>query len=167
MSAKGIALQGRTSGRPVPVEIEAFAAGAGGQPHAFKPGIAAAVGHEHRGARRDIFDVRHEATGADDAAAVEIFDRQRRGRLVVAGRKVERFVLIDSRGAMGRVGSTEAMVERGLQRQRVVRCAVPDRTEPTILDADRLEVGEQQHRRRLAHAAVVSAVHVVPPSVLM
>jgi hypothetical protein len=58
--------------------------------------------------------MRHEAACADDPAAVEIFGRQRRGRLVVAGRKVERFVLIDSRGAMRRVGRTEAMIERTL-----------------------------------------------------
>src|SRR6516165_11879198 len=46
MSAKGVRLQRRTSGRPVPIEIERFAAGGGSQPHAFEARIAAAVGDE-------------------------------------------------------------------------------------------------------------------------
>jgi hypothetical protein len=58
--------------------------------------------------------MRHEAAGAEDAAAMQIFCRQRRGDLVVPGWKVERLVLIDSRGAMRRVGRTEAMIERTL-----------------------------------------------------
>src|SRR5215510_597371 len=43
MSAKGVRLQCRTSGRPVPIEIERFAAGGGGQPHALEARIAAAI----------------------------------------------------------------------------------------------------------------------------
>src|SRR5262245_9266262 len=46
MSAKGVRLQRRTSGRPVPIEIERFAAGGGSQPHAFEARIAATVGDE-------------------------------------------------------------------------------------------------------------------------
>jgi len=46
MSAKGVRLQRRTSGRPVPIEIERFATGGGSQPHPFEARVAAAVGGE-------------------------------------------------------------------------------------------------------------------------
>jgi len=46
MSAKGVRLQRRTSGRPVPIEIERFATGGDSQPHPFEARVAAAVGGE-------------------------------------------------------------------------------------------------------------------------
>jgi len=92
MSAKRVRLQRRTSGRPIPIEIERFAAGGRGEPHAFKARIAAAVRDKHGRTRRSLFNLRHEAAGADDAAAMEIGERQRRADLVVPGRDVERLV---------------------------------------------------------------------------
>jgi hypothetical protein len=69
---------------------------------------------------------------------------------------------------MRRVGRTEAMIERGLQRGGVVGRAIAGRAETAVFDADRVVVGKQEHRwSRHRHAAVVSAVHVVPPSVLI
>jgi hypothetical protein len=43
MSAKGVRLECRTSGRPIPIEIERFAAGGGSQPHALETRITAAI----------------------------------------------------------------------------------------------------------------------------
>jgi hypothetical protein len=59
------------------------------------------------------------------------------------------------------------MIERGLQRGGVVGCKIADGAEAAVLDADRLVIGKQEHRSHHDHAAVVSAVQVVPPSVLM
>jgi len=68
---------------------------------------------------------------------------------------------------MRRVGRAEAMIERGLQRDGIVGRKVAHSAEAAILYAHRLEVGKQQHWRLHGHAAVVRAVQVVPPSVLM
>jgi hypothetical protein len=167
MSTKRIALQGRTSRRPVPIEIEAFAAGGGGQPQPFEPGIAAAVGDDDGRSRRHVLNVGHEAAGADDPAAMQIFHGQRRRRLVVPRRNVQRLALVDAGGAMRRVGRAEAMIERGLQRGGIVAHAVAGGRETAVLCANRLEIGEKEHGRRHHHAAVVSAVQVVLPSVLI
>jgi len=70
----------------------------------------------------------HESTGADDPSAVQIFDRERRGDLVVPRRDVEHLVVPDVAGAMRRVGRAETMVERGLQRGGVVGRKVADGT---------------------------------------
>jgi hypothetical protein len=166
-SAKGVRLQRRTSGRPVPIEIERLSAGGGGQPHAFETRVAAAVRANDRGSGRHIFDLRHEAAGADDPPAMQIFHGERRGDLVMPRRNIERLVLPDVGGTVRRVGWPEAMIERGLQRGGVVGREIADGAEATVLYAHRLEVGKQQHWRPHGHAAVVRAVHVVPPSVLM
>jgi hypothetical protein len=167
MSAKGITLQGRTSGRPVPIEIEAFAARWSGQAHAFEARIGAAVGDEHLIARRRLLDVRHEAAGAEDAPTLQIFDRQRRRDFVVAGWDIERLIQISSwRGAIGRADRAEAMIERGLQCGCIVRLPVSRRAEAAVFGADGYEIGKEQRRRGHAHPAVVTAVHVVEPLVL-
>jgi hypothetical protein len=114
MSAKGVRLQRRTSGRPVPIEIECVSASGGSQPHALEARIAASIRDEDRRARRHILDLRHKAAGADDPSAMEIFGRQRCADLVVPRRDVERLVLADVGGAVRRVGRPEAMIERGL-----------------------------------------------------
>jgi len=142
MSAKGIALQGRTSRRPIPIEIETLAAGWRGQPHALEARIPAPLGDKDRTAARDILDVGNEAPCAHDAAAVQIFYGQRRGDLVVPGRDIERFVLVDAGSAVWRARRAEAVIERGLQRGGVIGRKVADRPEPTVLHADRFEVGE-------------------------
>jgi hypothetical protein len=111
--------------------------------------------------------MRHEATGTDDPSTVQIFRHQGRGNLVVSRRDVKRFILANIRGAMRRINRAEAMIERGLQGGGVVGCKVADRAETAVFDAHWLVIGEQQHRAHHDHAAVVSAVHVVPPSVLM
>src|SRR6516164_11823846 len=54
ISAKRIALQGRTSRRPIPIEIETLAAGWRGQPHALEARIPAPIGDKDRTAARDI-----------------------------------------------------------------------------------------------------------------
>ena len=59
------------------------------------------------------------------------------------------------------------MIERRLQCGGIVGRKISDGAETTVLHADRLEIGEQQHRSGRRYAAVVNAVHVVPPSVLM
>jgi len=166
-SAKGVRLQRRTSGRPIPIEIERFTARRGGQPHASEVRIAAAVGDEDRKVRRHIFDLRHKAAGADDASSVEIFDGQRRGDLVVPRWNIKRLVQADVGRAMRRVGRAEAMIDCGLQRGGIVGCKIAGGTEAAVLDADRFVIGKQEHRSDHDHAAVVSAVQVVPPSVLM
>src|SRR5262249_1836092 len=48
MSAKRVRLQCRTSGRPIPIEIERFAAGGGSQPYALEARIAASIRDEDR-----------------------------------------------------------------------------------------------------------------------
>src|SRR5262245_12869386 len=70
MSAKGVRLERRTSGRPIPIEIERFAGSCGREPHPLKASIAAAVGDEDRGARRDVFDLGHETAVARYPLAV-------------------------------------------------------------------------------------------------
>jgi hypothetical protein len=82
-------------------------------------------------------------------------------------RKIERLVLAHVGGSVRRVGPAEAVIERGLQRFGVVGRKVADRTETAIFRADRFVIGKQEHRSNRHHAAVVSAVQVVPPSVLM
>jgi hypothetical protein len=82
-------------------------------------------------------------------------------------RDVERLVLSDIGGSVRRVGRAEAVIERGLQRGGVVGCKVADGPEAAIFRADRFVIGKQEHRSDRHHAAVVSAVQVVPPSVLM
>jgi hypothetical protein len=104
MSAKGVRLQGRTSGRPIPIEIKRFATSGGSEPHAFEARIAAAVGDDDRGSRRHVLDLRDEAAGTDDPSAVKIFHGERRGDLVVSRRDIEHLVLADIGGAMRRVG---------------------------------------------------------------
>jgi len=91
--------------------------------------------------------VGHEAARADDAAAVEIFCGQRRSDLVVPGRDVERFVLVDAGSAVWRVRRAEAVIERGLQGGRIVSRAIASSAEAAVLHADRLEIGKQQHWR--------------------
>jgi len=147
MSAKGIALQGRTSRRPIPIEIETLAAGWRGQPHALEARIPAPIGDKDRTAARDILDVGNEAPCAHDAAAVQIFYGQRRGDLVVPGRDIERFVLVDAGSAVWRVRRAEAVIERGLQGGRIVSRAIASSAEAAVLHADRLEIGKQQHWR--------------------
>ena len=68
---------------------------------------------------------------------------------------------------MRRVGRAEAMIDCGLQRGGIVGCKIAGGTEAAVLDAVRLVIGKQEHRSDHDHAAVVSAVQVVPPSVLM
>src|SRR5262245_52019118 len=133
MSAKGVRLERRTSGRPVPIEIERLAAAGGSQPHALEARVAAAVRDKYGPTRRSLLNLRHEAACSDDASAVQIFDRQRRGSPVVPRRDVDRLVLPHARAAMRRVGWTEAMVERCLQRGGVVGRKVTDGAEPAVL----------------------------------
>jgi hypothetical protein len=133
MSAKGVRLERRTSGRPIPIEIARLAAGGGSQPHALEPRITAAICGEDRRSRRDVFDLCHEAAGADDLSAVEIFGRQRRADLVVPRRDVERLVLAGVGRAVWRVGRAEAMIERSLQRGRVIGCAVAGSAKTAVL----------------------------------
>jgi hypothetical protein len=102
MSAKGVGLESRTSGRPIPIEIKRFAAGRRSQPHALEARVAAAVHDKYGRTRRSLLDLRDKAAGADDPSAVEIFDCQRRADLVVPGRDVERFILVDVGGAVRR-----------------------------------------------------------------
>jgi hypothetical protein len=59
------------------------------------------------------------------------------------------------------------MIERSLQRGGIVGRKVSHGAEAAILHADRLVICKQEHRSDHDHAAVVSAVQVVPPSVLM
>ena len=68
---------------------------------------------------------------------------------------------------MRRVGRAEAMIDCGLQRGGIVGCKIAGGTEAAVHDADRFVIGKQEHRSDHDHAAVVSAVQVVPPSVLM
>ena len=68
---------------------------------------------------------------------------------------------------MRRVGRTEAMIERGLQRGGVVGRAIAGRAETAVFDANRFIVGKKEHWSDCHHAAVVSAVQVVLPLVLM
>jgi len=143
MSAKGVRLQRRTSGRPIPIEIEGLSAGGGSQSHRFKARVAASVCDKYGRTRCSLLNLRHEAPGTDDAAAVEIFDRQRRADLVVPRRDVERLVLADVGGAVRRVGWAEAEIERGLERRGVVGRKVADGTKAAVLDADRFVIGEQ------------------------
>jgi hypothetical protein len=70
MSAKGVRLKRRTSGRPVPIEIKSLSASSGSQPHGFETRIAAAIGDKDRRIRRHVLDLRHEAAGADDPSTV-------------------------------------------------------------------------------------------------
>jgi hypothetical protein len=167
MSAKRVGLESRTSGRPIPIEIERLSASSGSQPHTFEARVAAAVGDEDRRTRRHVLDLRHEAAGADDARSMCVFERERRGDLVVPGRDVKHLILPDVGSAMRRVGRAEAVIERGLQRSGIIGRKVAHGTEAAVLHADRLEIGKQQHRSHHDQAAVVRAVHVVPPSVLI
>jgi hypothetical protein len=98
---------------------------------------------------------------------VQVFHHQRRGNLVVPRRDVKRLVLADIGGSVRRDGRAEAAIERGLQRFGVVGRKVADGTEAAIFRADGFVIGKQEHRSDRHHAAVVSAVHVVPLSVLM
>jgi hypothetical protein len=142
MSAKGVRLQRRTSGRPIPIKIKAFSARSSGQSYAFKSGIAATIGDENRRARGHVLNLRHEAASADDTRAMEIFDRQRRGDLVVPRRDVERLVLADVGGAVRRVRGAETVIERSLQRGRVISRKVAHGAEATVLHADRFVIGK-------------------------
>jgi hypothetical protein len=142
MSAKRVRLERRTSGRPVPIEIERFAASRGSKPHAFEARIAAAVGGNDRGSRRHVLDLRDEAASADDPSAVKIFHSERRGDLVVSRWDIERLVLPDVGGAVRRVGRAIAMIERGLQRGGVIGRKIADGAEATVLHANRLVIGE-------------------------
>jgi hypothetical protein len=142
MSAKRVRLQRRTSGRPIPIEIEALAAARGGQPHPFEARVAAAVGGEDRRAGRDVLDVGDEASRADDPPAVQIFHSERSGDLVVPRWDVQCFVLPDVGGAVRRIGRTKAMIERGLQRSGVVGREIADCAEAAVLYADGIIVGK-------------------------
>src|SRR5262249_25722678 len=142
MSAKGVRLERRTSGRPVPIEIERLSASGGSQPHGFEARIAAAVRDKYGRTRRSLFDLRHEAAGAADPSTVKIFDWQWRGDLVVPGRDVTHLILPDVGSAMRRVGRAEAMIERSLQRRGVVGRKIADGAEAAVLHADRLEIRE-------------------------
>jgi hypothetical protein len=59
------------------------------------------------------------------------------------------------------------MIECGLQRGGIIGHKVADGAEAAVFCADRLVVGKQEHRNSHHQAAVVSAVQVVLPSVLM
>jgi hypothetical protein len=142
MSAKGVGLESRTSGRPIPIEIKRFAAGRRSQPHALEARVAAAVHDKYGRTRRSLLNLGHEAAGADDAHSMCVFERERRGDLVVPGRDVKHLILPDVGSAMRRIGRAEAMIERGLQRGGVVGCKVADGAEATVLHADRLEIRE-------------------------
>jgi hypothetical protein len=135
-------LERRTSGRPVPIEIERLSTNGCSQPHAFEARIAAAVGDDERRSRRYVLDLRHKAACADDAPTVQIFDHQRRGDLVVPWRDVERLVLADVGSAVRRVRGAETMIERSLQRGRVISRKVAHGAEATVLHADRFVIGK-------------------------
>jgi len=59
------------------------------------------------------------------------------------------------------------MIERRLQCGGIVGRKISDGAETTVLHADRLVIVKQEHRSRHHQAAVLMAVQVVPPSVLM
>jgi len=142
MSAKRVRLQRRTSGRPIPIEIERFAAGCGSQPHALKPRITAAIGDQDGRSWRHVLDLGHEAAGADDARAVKIFDRERSSDLVVACRNPQRLVLVDAGRAVRRISRPKAKIERGLQRSGIVGGAIANGCKPTVFHAYRIIVGK-------------------------
>jgi len=87
--------------------------------------------------------MRHEATRADDTRAMEIFDRQRSGDLVMARRNPQRLVLIDACGAVRCTGRTKAMIERGLQCSGFVGRAVANGSKPAVFHAHSLVIGKQ------------------------
>src|SRR5262245_27828119 len=112
---KGIGLKCRAAGRAVPIQVAAFSARGSSQAHTLEMRIAAAVGDEDRRSRRDVFDLRDEASSAEDTAAMQIGHGQRSGDLVAPGRDVENLIVMNAVGAVRLARSTEAVVQASLQ----------------------------------------------------
>src|SRR5262249_37576931 len=116
-------------GRAVPIQVAAFSACGSSQAHTLEMRIAAAVGDEDRRSRCDVFDLRDEAPGAENAAAVQMGDGQRSSDFVAPGREGENLIVMNTVGAIGPARRTEAVVQTSLQRGGVVGRSISDGTE--------------------------------------
>src|SRR5262249_4414 len=123
--------------------------------------IAAAVGDEDRRSRCDVFDLRNEAPGAENAAAMQIGDSQRSGGFVAPGPHVANLIVMNAVGAVRPARSTEAVVEASLQRGGVVGRSIPDGAElfdgyhiaKTISGTCRFGKGRRRRKRGRPHDA--------------